>query len=181
MVIRNDADLLKPGETILNDQYQIERYIGSGGQGQVYLARHSIFGQQAIKRLHQRTAAQDLGRFQREIRITHELYQWHSENIIYIRNFEHDIARDEWFSIMEYANEGSLRDRLACKAPLPILESIKLAISLCRAVAYIHQYGYVHGDLKPGNILFLGDYIIPIDEILWIKVEGETLEEPIRE
>ena len=34
---------------------------------------------------------------------------------------------------------------------------------------------------KPGNILFLGDYIIPIDEILWIKVEGETLEEPIRE
>ena len=39
----------------------------------------------------------------------------------------------------------------------------------------------IAGAYVPNGILYLGDYIIPINEILWIKVEGETLEEPIRE
>lgn len=149
----NDIELLQPGETILNDQYTIEKHLGSGGQGQVYLARHRIFGQVAVKRLHPHIAAQPKGlaRFERESRITDEL---RGEHVIFIRNFERDPARDEWFSIMEYANGRSLEDKLATEAPLSVTEAIQLTIALCQALAPIHEYPYAHGDLKPSNILF---------------------------
>jgi serine/threonine protein kinase len=146
-------ELLQPGETILNGQYTIEKYLGSGGQGQVYLARHRIFDQVAVKRLHRHIADQPegLARFERELRITNQL---HGEHVIFIRNFDRDPARDEWFSVMEYANGGSLEDKLAIEAPLPVTEAIQLTITLCQALAHVHQYPYVHGDLKPSNVLF---------------------------
>jgi serine/threonine protein kinase len=146
-------ELLQPGETILNGQYTIEKHLGSGGQGQVYLARHRIFEQVAVKRLHPHIAAQAEGltRFERELRITHQL---RGEHVILIHNFDRDLVRDEWFSVMEYANGGSLQDRLATEAPLSVTEAIQLAITLCQALAHIHQYPYVHGDLKPSNVLF---------------------------
>jgi serine/threonine protein kinase len=146
-------ELLQPGQTVLNGQYTIERLLGSGGQGQVYLARHRVFGQVAIKRLHQHIANEPEGRahFERELRITDEL---HGEHVIFIRNFERDSTRDEWFSVMEYANSGSLEDKLAHETLLPIAEAIELAISICQALTHVHQCPYVHGDLKPSNILF---------------------------
>jgi serine/threonine protein kinase len=148
-----DIELLKSGETILNGQYTIEKHLGSGGQGQVYLARHSAFDQVAVKRLHSDIAAQPQGlaRFKRELRIT---YQLRGEQVILVHNFDRDQARDEWFSVMEYANGGSLEDKLSTEAPLLITEAIQLTISLCQALAHVHQFPYVHGDLKPSNILF---------------------------
>jgi serine/threonine protein kinase len=149
----SDIELLQPNETVLNGQYTIEKHLGSGGQGQVYLARHRIFDQVAVKRLHRHIADQPEGRarFERELRITDQL---RGEHVIFIRNFDRDQARDEWFSVMEYANGGSLEDKLATEAPLPITEAIQLAITLCQTLAHIHQYPYVHGDLKPSNVLF---------------------------
>jgi len=153
MLDSTDIELLQPGETILDGQYTIEEYLGSGGQGQVYLARHPLFDQVAVKRLHPHVAdqAEGLERFKRELRITNQLY---GEHVIFIRNFDKDPARDEWFSVMEYANSGSLEDKLAIEAPLPILEAIDLTTALCQAVVHVHEYPYVHGDLKPSNILF---------------------------
>jgi serine/threonine protein kinase len=148
-----DTELLQPGDTILNGQYTIEKHLGSGGQGQVYLARHPIFDQVAVKRLHPHIAATEGGleRFKRELRITHQL---RGEHVILIHNFDRDLVRDEWFSVMEYANGGSLQDRLSTEAPLSVTEAIQLAVTLCQALAHVHQYPYVHGDLKPSNVLF---------------------------
>ncbi|HID62399.1 MAG TPA: hypothetical protein EYP49_06615 [Anaerolineae bacterium] len=148
-----DIELLQPGEKILNGQYTIEKHLGSGGQGQVYLARHPISDQVAVKRLHRRIADQagGLERFERELRVTDQL---RGEHVIFIRYFDKDLARDEWFSVMEYANGGSLEDKLATEAPLPITEAIDLTIAICQALAPIHRYPYVHGDLKPSNVLF---------------------------
>jgi serine/threonine protein kinase len=147
------TELLKPGETILNAECTIEEHLGSGGQGQVYLARHSIFGQVAVKRLHRHIAAQAEGleRFRRELRITHQLPRKH---LILVHNFDKDLARDEWFSVMEYANSESLKDKLTAEAPLPVVEAIDLTITLCQALAHVHEYPYVHGDLRPSNVLF---------------------------
>jgi serine/threonine protein kinase len=149
----NNVDLLQPGETILGGQYTIERHLGSGGQGQVYLASHRIFEQVAVKRLHRHIADQPEARtrFERELRIT---YQLRGEHVILVHAFDKDPARDEWFSVMEYANGGSLEDKLDIEAPLPVVEAIQLAMALCQALAHIHQYPYVHGDLKPSNVLF---------------------------
>ncbi len=146
-------ELILPGETIFNGQYTIEKHLGTGGQGQIYLARHRIFGQVAIKRVHPHIADRSEGRarFERELRITDQL---RDEHVIFIRNFDRDPARDEWFSVMEYTNDGSLEDKLNAEAPLSITEAVDIAITLCRALAHIHRYPYVHGDLKPSNILF---------------------------
>jgi serine/threonine protein kinase len=143
---------LPDGETILGE-YTIEKHLGSGDQGQVYLARHPILGQVAVKRLYRHTAtrAEKPERFKRELRLT---YQLRGEHVILIHDVDRDLARDEWFSVMEYANGGSLENKLAIEAPLPIAEAIDLTITLCQALAHVHQYAYVHGDLNPRNILF---------------------------
>lgn len=150
-----NPNLLQLGDTILDGQYTIEKHLGNGGQGQVYLAKHQYLGKRVVKRLHQHVVEQQAGfdRFSREVKVTNELYQRYGEQVIFIFDYIFDQVRKEFFVVMEYANCGSLEDKLSVEAPLPIIEAIELSIALCQAIAPIHEHPYVHGDLKPGNIL----------------------------
>jgi serine/threonine protein kinase len=144
---------LQPGEKILDGLYTIERYLNSGRRGRVYLARHRLFNQVAVKRLYKHVAAQseELRWFERQVRIARAL---RGEPVLLMFNFGQELASGDWLLVMEYANGGSLRDRLNRSAPLPIEEALELALALCQALAHVHERGYVHGDLKPSGILF---------------------------
>jgi serine/threonine protein kinase len=176
MADSTDFELLQPGETVLNGKCTIEKHLGSGGQGQVYLARHPIFDQVAVKRLHQHIAdqAEGIERFKRELRIT---YQLRGEHVILIHDFDKDLMSGEWFSVMEYANDGNLEDKLATVAPLPIAEAIELTITLCQTLAHVHEYPYVHGDLKPSNVLF---HTTPVGKRIWKLSDFGSAFPPVR-
>jgi len=75
-------------------------------------------------------------------------------NIIELREFGSEPF--PWL-VMEFAEKGSLRKRLLAEGSLSSEEVIEIAAKLCNALHYTHNLGVVHLDIKPENILFVGD------------------------
>jgi serine/threonine-protein kinase len=58
-----------------------------------------------------------------------------------------------WFIVLEYMPERSLEYRLRQGKALSIEQTIDLVLQICEALAYVHNQGYIHFDIKPSNIL----------------------------
>jgi serine/threonine protein kinase/tetratricopeptide (TPR) repeat protein len=138
-------------------QYRVERELGRGGMGVVYLAWRAdqqFQKQVAIKLLQgSMTSEEALKRFRFERQI--------------LANLEHpNIARlldggaterGEPYIVMEYVRGGAPIDRYCEEHGLRLDQRLKLFQTVCSAVEYAHQHLIVHRDLKPGNILVTGD------------------------
>jgi len=130
----------------LVNRYQIERELGHGGMGIVYLARDAVLGRPvAIKVVSEPNLdAKGRERLLREARLAAQL---HHPNIVTI----HDAgeADSTAFIAMEYIEGRSLY----AESPRELPEIISIAVQLCEALAHAHRQGIVHRDLKPENIL----------------------------
>jgi len=135
--------------------YEILRQLGAGHLGRVYLARRERDGRRfAIKAVQPRRAAAGdaMHRLEREIRLLRELRH---ENIVAYE--EHGLSGAELCLVMEYADGGSLQDRLAAAGGrLAPEEALPILRDAARGLAAAHERGIVHRDLKPGNILLSG-------------------------
>ncbi len=132
-------------------RYSLERELGRGGMGIVYLAREVRLDRLvAIKLLPPTLAAQALlrERFLREARMAARLSQ---PNIIPI--FAVDEAGDFVFYVMAYVDGETLAHRVAARGPLPPPEATRILREVAWALAYAHAQGVVHRDVKPENIL----------------------------
>jgi len=131
------TDLPGSFETALADRYTIERKLGEGGMGVVYLARDLQHDRQVAFKVMKPELAAGVGRerFLREIATTAGLDHPH---ILYV---------------MPYVAGESLRTRLEREKLLPIEEAVRLGSEICSAVQYASERGIVHRDLKPDNIL----------------------------
>lgn len=148
------------GVIILN-KYRIEELIGCGAFAEVYCATHlALNAPRAIKIL--RKDAPGLGsteysniqaRFQLEAQLGARLDH---PNIIRVYDFEQD--GETLILVMEYAQGGSLAERLASARDsdeqIPIDETIRIALDVAKGLSAIHALDAVHRDLKPSNILF---------------------------
>jgi serine/threonine protein kinase len=76
---------------------------------------------------------------------------------------------------MECMAGGSLETRLQEQDSLPAEEAVRVALQVCEGLAYAHQRGVVHCDLKPANILFTGDGTAKVSDFGIAHVSGETL------
>lgn len=133
--------------------YRLITEIDAGGSGTVYLAEHMILTERqvAIKLLHTHlNASEDRKRFLDEAKVLHKLKHPH------ILPF-HDVGFFEQrpYLITDYADGGSLRDRL--QQPLPWDQVLVILQQIGEALQYAHDQGIVHRDLKPENILFRSD------------------------
>ena len=130
---------------MLAGHYRVQRRLGSGGMGVVYLARDEMLGRDvALKTL---TGLQDAGvrRLRDEARVMAAL---NHPNVatIYGLEFWHDTP----VLSVEYC-AGTLADRLAAGL-LDQDEAIALGLRLCDALTYLHGRGVIHRDIKPRNI-----------------------------
>ena len=144
----------------LRDRYRLERALGQGGMGAVYLAEDLKHRRRvAIKVLRPELAA-GLGtdRFLREIEVAARLQH---PAILPL----HDSGEtDGWvYYIMPYVEGESLRDRLARQGELPVEETARIVSELLDALAYAHGKGVVHRDLKPDNIMLSGRHALLLD------------------
>ena len=134
--------------------YEVERELGAGASGVVFLVRHSTSGATfAMKRVTaagqtpaQRTAA--LRRLEREIAASKRLVHPGFVRLVEVLPEPAGAA-----IVMELAPGGSLRQRME-RGPLPADEALALVEKLARALHAAHEIGLVHRDLKPENILF---------------------------
>ncbi|HEX9163956.1 MAG TPA: protein kinase [Thermoanaerobaculia bacterium] len=130
--------------------YRIVQRLGSGGMSEVYLAEDTILPRVvALKVLPADRPTDDVlqHRLMREARTASALSH---PNIARIYEAGEDEGR--FFIAMEYVDGRSL-DALVADGPLPIDETVRIALQLVAAVDEAHRSGVVHRDLKPSNVM----------------------------
>jgi serine/threonine protein kinase len=152
--------------------YAILGFVGSGGQGDVYRARHlGLDHTVALKILRDShgTGHEQLARFRRE---AHVIARLDHPGIVRIHGFDESSGR--FFLSMEYLAGGSLKERLGRPGFFSPETAVDLLSALAAAVDHAHQKGIVHRDLKPGNVLFTLDGRPKIVDFGVAKVLNET-------
>ena len=138
-------------QAALAGRFSLDREIGRGGMGRVYLARDVALDRVvAIKLLPSELAAQATARerFLREARTAAGLSH---PNIVPIHLVE---AREALVCfVMGYVEGESLGERIRRQGPLPAPEAVRIIREVAWALAYAHGRGVVHRDIKPDNIL----------------------------
>jgi serine/threonine-protein kinase len=129
--------------------YEITSQLGKGGMGEVYQAKDQKLGREvAIKVLPEEFAkdADRVARFQREAKLLASL---NHSNIAAIHGLEESSGTN--FLVLELVEGDTLADRIKA-APIPVEESLKLALQIAEALEAAHEKGVIHRDLKPANI-----------------------------
>jgi serine/threonine protein kinase len=140
---------------LIAGRYRLERRIGGGAMGVVWLAKDELLGRTvAVKQLlisaglSDEEADQARKRSSREARIAARLQHRHAITVF-------DVADDDGMPvlIMEYLPSHSLAEVLAARGALPPAEVARIGAHAASALAAAHAAGIVHRDVKPGNIL----------------------------
>ncbi|HEY3102347.1 MAG TPA: serine/threonine-protein kinase [Pyrinomonadaceae bacterium] len=153
---------------ILDDKYRLERLLGQGGMGAVYLATHLGTDRYvALKLIAPQFMRNEefVERFKREARAAGRLRH---PNVVDVTDFgfsgdDHDRVA---YLVMEYLDGCTLSDVLAEENRLPLDWVVDIIEQVCAAVHEAHQQGIVHRDLKPDNIWLepngLGGYRVKV-------------------
>jgi serine/threonine-protein kinase len=138
-------------QAALAGEYSLQRELGRGGMGVVYLARDVQLDRDvAIKVLpsHLAQTVQARERFLREARTAAGLSHPHIVPIHRVGE-----AGGFVFFVMSYVEGETLGERLRTRGPLPPAEATRVLREVAWALAYAHGRGIVHRDVKPDNIL----------------------------
>ncbi len=132
-------------------QYVIEKKIGSGGMGEVYLAHHGMMRRpSAIKLLRADQAGEvNLARFEREVQLTARLTH---PNTITI--FDYGRTHDGvFYYAMELLDGATLQRVVSIDGAQPPARVVRILSMLCGALAEAHGIGLIHRDIKPANVM----------------------------
>ncbi len=145
----------KPGDKF--GDCAVERLLGKGGVGFVYLVRGSDGRRYALKTL--RTGAKDTSpehkqRFAQEANL---MMTMRHRNLVRVYDAGEDAERGICYIMMEYMPGGTLKDRIVAHGAMPVSEAISIAAQIAEALAMAHFHGVIHRDVKPDNILFAAD------------------------
>jgi hypothetical protein len=132
-------------------QYTLVAKIGEGGMGRVYEARHALLRRPtAIKLLSpERTLADDLRRFEREVRQTARLTH---PNTVTIFDFGRT-PEGVFYYAMELLSGGSLEDVVEVGGRQPAARVVHVLQAVAGALCEAHGIGLIHRDIKPANIM----------------------------
>jgi serine/threonine protein kinase len=138
------------GELIAG-RYELEELVGKGGMSSVYRARDSLLERTvAIKILHEHYSrdADYVERFRREARIAARVQH---PNIVTV--IDRGEADGRQFIVFEYVDGENLKQLVEREGRLPVRTALELGIEIGRALAFAHENGLVHRDVKPQNVL----------------------------
>jgi serine/threonine protein kinase len=137
----------EPGQQMGN--YRLMQLLGHGGFSDVFLGEHIYLKTQAaIKVLQMQLATDERGNFLNEARtIAHLVHP----NIIRVLDF--GIQGYTPFLVMDYAPNGTLRQRHANGSRLPLITIVSYVKQVASALQYAHKQNFIHRDVKPGNML----------------------------
>ena len=149
--------LMSPGTWF--GRYQIERLLGVGGMGEVYLAHDARLGRAVAMKVVPSSIPADaerLARFEREARILAALNHPHIAALYGVEE-----QGDATALVMELVEGEDLAERLA-RGPIPLGEALGIAKQIAEAIEAAHEQGIIHRDLKPANIKVTPDGTVKV-------------------
>jgi WD40 repeat protein len=147
-----------PAPLLAPPGYLLERELGRGGMGVVYLARHAKLDRPcALKMILGPIGVEERVRFETEARAIARLQHPHIVQVFEVGESVDAVSGTvQPFMALEYCPGGSLDQRLA-RDPLPAVEAARLVRTLADAMQVAHEAQVIHRDLKPANILLTAD------------------------
>ena len=136
---------------ILNDRYQLEQTLGTGGMAIVYKAKDLMLERYVAVKALREDFSQDVAfreRFRQEAKAAANLSH---PNIVTVHDFGLD--QKHLFIVMEYMPGTDLKTLIKQKERFSVTEALELMIQACGGVGYAHRAGLVHCDIKPHNML----------------------------
>ncbi|HET9931590.1 MAG TPA: serine/threonine-protein kinase [Polyangiaceae bacterium] len=142
-----EEDLVRIEHGTAVGNYVVEGFLGQGSEGSVYIANDSILGRKvALKTL--RTGEIGETRAVEEARLLARLEHPHIVRVYHARRY-----RGIWFVVCEYLGGGSLYAQLQRVGALPTKRALEVAAQAASGLAYAHELGILHRDVKPQNLL----------------------------
>jgi serine/threonine-protein kinase len=160
----------------LNQKYEVRGTLGAGAMGTVYDAVDRIIERRVAIKVVKRPAENDAeaveahARFRREAQAAGRLSH---PNIVGVYDYGEN-ATDAWI-VMELVEGKSLKDRLDKHERFPIPEIVRIMGEVCAGLAYSHQRGVVHRDIKPGNIMMTIDGQVKIADFGIARLENSSM------
>ena len=143
----------------------VERVLGRGGVGAVYLVSAPGGEQYAVKVLRPDIANSDPDY---KVRFMHEaefMMTLRHKNLVTVYDAGEDPEMGMCYIVMEYMPGGSVKDRLCEHGAMPVPEAISIAAQIADALGMAHFHGVIHRDVKPDNILFSADGVPKLSDL----------------
>lgn len=129
--------------------YSLVRLLGRGGFAEVYLGEHvRLKTQAAIKVRYEQFSKDDAEEFLKEAQTIANLVHPHI-----VRIFDFDVQEGVPFLVMEYAPNGTLRQRYPKNTRVPLETIVSNVKQIADALQYAHDEKFMHRDIKPENLL----------------------------
>ncbi len=156
----------------LDERYVVDRVVGEGAMGTVYLARDLRFGRRVAIKMVSREAIAGLSeRFIAETRNTGRLQH---PNVLPL--LDAGTIEDQPYYVTPFIEDGSLRERLD-QGPLPLREALGVLRDMAAAIDYAHGEEILHCDIKPENVLLAGEHAYVADFGLSRAIHIEAVRE----
>jgi len=133
-------------------QYALERRIGKGAMGEVYLAHHAMLHRPAAVKLLRAASAQSAhaqNRFRREVQLSSQLTH---PNTIEIFDYGRTVEGIFYYA-MEYLDGFTLQSLVAATGPVPPARVVHILVQACGSLQEAHTKALLHRDVKPSNIM----------------------------
>ena len=153
--------------------YAIERLLGKGGLGSVWLARHKMLDTLfAIKVLDPEVAEEQpeyVKRFVREAKLATKIRH---PNLVAVHGAGFDEAKGVYFLVMDYVKGDTLRSTIAFGGVQDEKEAVRIILQVADVLAAAQRFGMVHRDLKPENIMLTQDGTAKLLDLGVAKISG---------
>lgn len=172
-----------PGPQLLAARYYLERRLGRGAMGQVYLAHDRKFETRrvAVKTVRQDILSSDnlqegeaIARFEREAQAAASIQH---PNTVSVTDFG-ETGEGVFYLVMEYVEGETLHRLLRREGTLPVKRAVRLLRQIADGVEAAHELGILHRDLKPANIFIMsrgkGDGFIKVGDFGLAKIVNHT-------
>ena len=162
--VRQDGALFQAGDFFRG--YVIEKPIGEGGLGMVYLVRHRVLDTPfALKILNPKVAAQKpeyVKRFVREAKLASKIRH---PNLVTVHDAGHDEDRGIYYLVMDYVQGSTLRQAIALGGGMTDKEAVRIISCVASALDAAQGFGLVHRDIKPENIMLMQDGTVKLIDL----------------
>lgn len=162
-----------PGETLLNQRYELVAQQGSGGMSVIYRALDRMLGRMVAVKILRPNLTKDpafLDKFQQEAR---SVAMMSHPNIVTV----HDVGSDgaTHYIVMEMIDGDDLKKLIKARGGLPFDKALEYGIQICAGLGFAHRSQLVHADVKPQNILMNREGVLKVTDFGIAQAYTDTM------